>query len=180
LATVYGIVKQSEGYIWVYSEPERGTSVKVYLPRVDEPAPSGAPQTAAPERYHGSETVLLVEDEEGVRSLVRHVLDRHGYHVLEARHGREALLLNERTEGPIDLLLTDVILEQMSGPELAAHLSPLRPKLKVLYMSGYTDDAIGHHGVLAAGTEFLQKPFSTEALMRKVRQVLDSADGPGR
>ncbi|HSA92697.1 MAG TPA: PAS domain S-box protein [Terriglobales bacterium] len=180
LATVYGIVKQSEGYIWVYSEPEQGTSVKVYLPRVDEPAPSGTPQPAAPERYHGSETVLLVEDEEGVRSLVRHVLDRHGYRVLEARHGREALLLSERTEGAIHLLLTDVILEQMSGPELAAQLSPLRPQLKVLYMSGYTDDAIGHHGVLAAGTEFLQKPFSTEALMRKVRQVLDSADGPGR
>ncbi|HXE91027.1 MAG TPA: PAS domain S-box protein [Terriglobales bacterium] len=180
LATVYGIVKQSDGYIWVYSEPGRGTTVKVYLPRVDEPAPPGALPTAVPARYQGTETVLLVEDEEGVRALVRRVLDRHGYRVLEARHGGEALALCARTEEPIDLLLTDVILEQMSGPELAARLSPLRPKLKVLYMSGYTDDAIGHHGVLAAGTEFLQKPFSTEALVRKVRQVLDSADGSAR
>ena len=117
--------------------------------------------------------VLLVEDEDGVRALIRQVLHKHGYTVLEARHGGEALLQCERHHGVIDLLLTDVVLEQMGGPELAKRLSVIRPDMKVLYISGYTDDAILHHGILSPGTAFLQKPFTTEALARKIRQVLE-------
>jgi len=176
LSTVYGIIKQSDGYIWVYSEVGRGSTFKVYLPRVDAPAEIPLSRALAPAR-HGSETVLLVEDEDGVRALVRQVLHKHGYNVLEARHGGEALLMCERHQGKIDMLLTDVVLEQMSGRELAERLLKLRPEMKVLYVSGYADDAIVHHGVLTAGMAFLQKPFTTEALARKIRYVLD---GPGR
>ena len=143
---------------------------------MDAPAEIPLSRSLAPAR-HGSETVLLVEDEDGVRSLVRQVLHKHGYNVLEARHGGEALLMCERHQGKIDMLLTDVVLEQMSGRELAERLLKLRPEMKVLYVSGYADDAIVHHGVLTAGMAFLQKPFTTEALARKIRYVLD---GPGR
>jgi len=174
LSTVYGIVKQSEGYIWVYSEPGQGTSFKVYLPRVDSPAEAVPTRTSRKPTFTGNETVLLVEDEDGVRALVRQVLHKHGYTVLEARHGGEALLHCERHQGPIQLLLTDVVLEQMGGPELAQRLAGIRPDMRVLYISGYTDDAIIHHGVLKEGTAFLQKPFTTEALARKIRQVLDN------
>ncbi len=174
LSTVYGIVKQSGGYIWVYSEPGMGTTFKIYLPRVDGAAERLPTQQLRPEVYRGTETILLVEDEEGVRSLIRQVLTRHGYTVLESAHGGEALLLCERHPGRIDLLLTDVVLSQMSGRELAERLSPLRSEMRVLYMSGYTDEAIVHHGVLTPGSAFVQKPFTTEALTRKVRQVLDS------
>jgi PAS domain S-box-containing protein len=174
LSTVYGIVKQSEGYIWVYSEVGMGTSFKVYLPRVDAPAEVGHTRPLSKAAYRGSETVLLVEDEDGVRALVRQVLHKHGYTVLEARHGGEALLHCERHRGKIELLLTDVVLEQMSGTELSARLAPIRPDMKVLYISGYTDDAIVHHGVLTQGTHFLQKPFTTESLAKKIRHVLDS------
>ncbi|MCU1284731.1 MAG: multi-sensor hybrid histidine kinase [Acidobacteriales bacterium] len=173
LSTVYGIVKQSEGYIWVYSEIAVGTSFKVYLPRVDAPAEAAHVRTLARSAYRGTETVLLVEDEDGVRALVRQVLHKNGYTVLEARHGGEALLHCERHKGQIELLLTDVILEQMSGTELAARLATIRPDMKVLYISGYTDDAIVHHGVLTQGTHFLQKPFTTESLAKKIRQVLE-------
>ena len=173
LSTVYGIVKQSGGYIWPYSEPGMGTTFKIYLPRVAETAePLPAPAVAS-KKLGGTETILLVEDEEGVRGLTRQLLERHGYTVLEAEHGRDALLLCERYSGPIHLLLSDVVLAQMSGRELAQRLSPLRPKMKILYMSGYSDEAIVHHGVLEPGTAFLQKPFTTEALMRKLRDVLD-------
>jgi len=172
LSTVYGIIKQSGGYIWVYSEVGRGSTFKAYLPRVDAPAEIPLSRSAQPAR-HGSETVLLVEDEDGVRSLVRQVLHKHGYNVLEARHGGEALLMCERHPGKIDMLLTDVVLQQMSGRELAERLLKVRPEMKVLYVSGYADDAIVHHGVLTAGMAFLQKPFTTEALARKVRYVLD-------
>jgi CheY-like chemotaxis protein len=173
LSTVYGIVKQSGGYIWVYSEVGRGSCFKVYLPRVDAPA---EPSSVAPlhPTPRGTETVLLVEDEDGVRALVRHVLHKYGYNVLETRNGGEALLMCERHNGKIDLLLTDVVLEQMSGRELAERLQKLRPEMKVLYVSGYADDAIVHHGVLTAGMAFLQKPFTTEALARKVRTILDA------
>jgi nitrogen-specific signal transduction histidine kinase/ActR/RegA family two-component response regulator len=174
LSTVYGIVKQSEGYIWVYSEPGRGTSFKVYLPRVDEPADARPAPEPAKSRYRGTETILLVEDEDGVRALVKQVLSRNGYTVLEARHGGEALLHCERRAEEIHLLVTDVVLEQMSGTELSSRLAQLRPGMKVLYISGYTDDAIVHHGV-KEGTHFLQKPFTTEALARKIRQVLDES-----
>jgi two-component system, cell cycle sensor histidine kinase and response regulator CckA len=172
LSTVYGIIKQSGGYIWVYSEVGRGSTFKVYLPRVDAPAEISLSRSLQPAR-HGSETVLLVEDEDGVRALMRQVMHKHGYNVLEARHGGEALLMCERHQGKIDMLLTDVVLQQMSGRELAERLLKLRPEMKVLYVSGYADDAIVHHGVLTAGMSFLQKPFTTEALARKIRYVLD-------
>jgi CheY-like chemotaxis protein len=172
LSTVYGIVKQSGGYVWVYSEVGIGSSFKVYLPRVDAPAEVAPAIPSLPTR-RGTETVLLVEDEDGVRALVRQVLHKHGYNVLEARNGGEALLLCERHQGTIDLLLTDVVLEQMGGRELAERLLKVRSDLKVLYVSGYADDAIVHHGVLKPGMAFLQKPFTTEALARKVRFVLD-------
>ncbi len=174
LSTVYGIVKQSGGYIWVYSERGRGTAFKVYLPRVAE----AAERIQTPERERtapgGNETILLVEDEDGVRALIRQVLHKNGYTVLQAAHGGEALLLCERHKGDIDLLLTDVVLSQMTGRELAHRLAPLRPGMKVLYMSGYTDEAILHHGMLSPGSAFLQKPFTTEALTQKIREVLGS------
>jgi PAS domain S-box-containing protein len=173
LSTVYGIVKQSGGYIWVYSEVGVGTTFKVYLPRVDGPADVQTQKLAALSTYAGNETILLVEDEDGVRALIRQVLSRHGYTVLEARHGGEALLHCERHRGTIDLLVSDVVLEQMSGPELANRLLALRPELKVLFVSGYTDDAIIHQGVLLEGTAFLQKPFTTDALAKKIREVLE-------
>ncbi len=175
LATVYGIVKQSGGYIEVDSAPERGTTFRIYLPRVDADAkvPERAARPATP--AGGTETILLVEDEDGVRELSRDILRASGYTVLEARNGPEALLLSEQHQGPLDLLLTDVVMPRMSGRELAERLAPLRPDLNVLYMSGYTDDAVIRHGVLGAGTAFLQKPFTPTALVQRVRETLDLA-----
>ena len=175
LATVYGIVKQSEGYIWVYSERGQGTSFKVYLPRAEEikgKMEVVEVQSAPPQ---GSETVLLVEDEDGVRSLVRGILEAGGYKVLEANRPLKAWATCQQFEGPIHLLLTDVVMPQMNGPDLAEKLKSLRPDTKVLYMSGYTDGAILYHGVLEPGTPFLQKPFTPDVLARKVREVLDSS-----
>ncbi|MFB3915668.1 MAG: PAS domain S-box protein [Terriglobales bacterium] len=173
LSTVYGIVKQSGGYIWVYSEPGRGASFKVYLPRVDE-APD-IPSFRSPDDspYRGTETILLLEDEDGVRALVRQMLQQHGYKVLEASNAGEALILCERHRGPLHLLVTDVVLTQISGPEIAKRLLALRPDMRVLYMSGYTEDAIVQHGVLRPGIEFVQKPFTAQLLASKVRAVLD-------
>src|SRR5256886_1815035 len=173
LATVYGIVKQSGGYIWVYSEPGHGTTVKVYLPRVPgaaEPLPVAA---ATPELRRGSEIVLLVEDAAPVRSLARKSLESYGYTVLEAADGPAALDLAARHPRGIDILVTDVVMPGMSGRELAERLAPARPAMRVLYTSGYTDDAMVRQGVLRAGVAFLQKPFVPETLARKVREVLD-------
>lgn len=174
LATVYGIVKQSGGNIWVYSEPGIGTTFKIYLPRTDEEVQTYKRSPANEPVLRGTETILLVEDEEVVRQLACEVLRGCGYELLKAANGREALLICESHQQPIHLLITDVIMPGMSGPDLAGRLSEARPDLKILYMSGYADNAIIHHGVLNEGAEFIQKPFSTEGLAIKVREVLDA------
>ena len=174
LATVYGIVKQSGGFIWVESEVGKGTTFKVYLPPASEAAAPQRPELA-PSMLQGTETVLLVEDEEYVRSLVRKSLQSKGYTVLEARNGEDALRVAREHAGPIHLLITDVVMPGMSGRELAERLAPLRREMKTLYMSGYADDAILHHGVLHSGGALLQKPFTAEALANKVRQVLEQS-----
>jgi PAS domain S-box-containing protein len=178
LATLYGIVRQSEGHIWVYSEPGKGTTFKVYLPRIDQAVEVIAPtQVPVDDLFRGSETILLAEDEEAVCSLVRGVLESRGYDVLETKGANDALEIGERHKKHIHLLLTDVVMPQMSGKELAEHLAPLHPETKVLYMSGYADHAVVQHGLLNPGTVFLQKPFTPDALTLKVREVLDGAAG---
>jgi CheY-like chemotaxis protein len=173
LSTVYGIVKQSSGHVWVYSEPGKGTTFKVYLPRVEEGAQYYREQEPAAEVPRGTETILLVEDAEMVRNLTREVLENCGYDVIEASNGKRALSICKNRTEPIDLLLTDVVMPEMSGRELADRLVGLHPEMQVLYMSGYTQDAIVHRGTLDEGTNFIQKPFSPDALARKVRIVLD-------
>jgi len=180
LATVYGIVKQSGGGVWVRSEAGRGTTFRVYFPQVDEkvlPQEVGEPQRVL---ARGSETILLVEDEERVRSLVHSVLEASGYEVLAAQHGQEALAVLKRHPSPVQLLVTDVVLPEMSGPELVAQLAPLYQELKVLYMSGYTEDAVQLRGLLSPGVAYLQKPFTPEKLTHRVREVLDAVRITGR
>ena len=176
LSTVYGIVKQSEGYIWVYSEPGKGTSFKIYLPRVNAAGEHLPMQLAPVVAISGPvrETVLLVEDENTLRHLARQYLANQGYTVLEANHGVAAMQLSATHPGPIHLLLTDVIMPGMNGRELAQRISSVRPETRVLYMSGYTENAIGHNGMLDAGINLLQKPFTLPALKAKVREVLDT------
>jgi PAS domain S-box-containing protein len=176
LSTVYGIVKQSDGYIWVYSEPAKGTAFKVYLPRVNG---SGEPfvlqpAASAASPAHGHETILLVEDEKNVRDLARQYLENQGYTILDAAEGASAEQVSASYPGPIHLLLTDVIMPGMNGRELAQCITSSRPDTRVLYMSGYTENAIGHNGVLDEGINFLQKPFTLPALKAKVRELLDT------
>ena len=173
LSTVYGIVKQSDGNIWVYSEPEKGTTFKIYLPREDEPLEEVVERVAGGELHRGDETILVVEDEDKVREVAVRILSGQGYRVLEASQGLDAFLICTEHDGPIHLLLTDVVMPKMSGRELAETLMSIRPRIKVLYMSGYTDNAIVHHGVLETGMDFIQKPFAVDTLARKVREVLD-------
>ena len=181
LSTVYGIVKQSGGYIWVYSEVGRGTTFKIYLPRV---ASIGEPaaQVAAPVEYRkvepGTETILLVEDEANLRYLARQYLEKQGYKVIEAADGAVAMQIAVAHEAMIHLLLTDVIMPGMNGRELAQRIAEIRPNVKILYMSGYTENVIGHNGMLDAGIRLLQKPFNLRDLKSKVREVLDASPTP--
>jgi len=180
LSTVYGIIKQSGGYIWVETEPDKGTTFKIYLPLATEAGEQAPLQAAAaasqPER--GLETILVVEDESNLRRLVRQYLENQGYVVLEASGGAAAIRLAVAHAGPIHLLLTDVIMPGMNGRELAQRIASLRPTTKILFMSGYTENAIGHNGTLDAGINLLQKPFTLPALKNKAREVLDSASLP--
>jgi len=172
LATVFGIVQQSGGYLDVYSEVGHGTTFKIYFPRTDQVvAPSPVPTSRS--HLRGTETILLVEDEEPLRIVACVILRRSGYHVLDARDGDEAIRIAQDFDGEIHMLLTDVVMPRMSGRVLADQLLPLRPAMRLAFASGYTDDAIVHHGVLDAGVPFLQKPFTPDALLRKVREVLD-------
>jgi PAS domain S-box-containing protein len=182
LSTVYGIVKQSGGYIWVYSEVGRGTTFKIYLPRVASIGEPAAQVAAAPVEYRkvepGTETILLVEDEANLRYLARQYLEKQGYKVIEAADGAVAMQIAVAHEAMIHLLLTDVIMPGMNGRELAQRISEIRPNVKILYMSGYTENVIGHNGMLDAGIRLLQKPFNLRDLKSKVREVLDASPTP--
>ena len=171
LSIVYGIVRQNGGVVKVSSEPGQGSTVKVYLPIVEEAEPT----VELPESLHGEETVMVVEDEDSVRELVRQILQDHGHAVLSARHGRDAMLMAERYERPIDLLVTDVVMPEMGGGELAEQLMARRPDLKVLYISGYTNDEVLRRGIQGAPASFLHKPFTADDFMRRVREVLEGA-----
>ena len=178
LSTVYGIIKQSGGYIWVYSEPGKGTTFKIYFPRVAERVEPARVVSAAAESAFtepGTETILLVEDEANLRYLAQQFLEKQGYNVIEAADGAVAMQIAVAHEGVIHLLLTDVIMPGMNGRELAQRISEIRPQTKILYMSGYTENVIGHDGTLDAGVRLLQKPFTLRDLKGKVREVLDSS-----
>jgi CheY-like chemotaxis protein len=175
LATVYGIVKQSGGYVWVYSEPGHGATFKIYLPRIEEAG--AAPLAREPSETRAlprgsSEMVLLVEDERGVRELAREYLETSGYRVIEAENGHVALELAAMHAGPIDVLVTDVVMPGIGGRELAERVTQIRPGIKILYMTGYTDRAIVHHGILETDAVLLQKPFTLGTLASKLREIL--------
>jgi PAS domain S-box-containing protein len=182
LSTVYGIVKQSGGYIWVYSEVGKGTTFKIYLPRVASTGEAAAQVAAAPIEYRkvepGTETILLVEDEANLRYLARQYLEKQGYKVIEAADGAVAMQIAVAHEATIHLLLTDVIMPGMNGRELAQRIAEIRPNVKILYMSGYTENVIGHNGTLETGIRLLQKPFNLRDLKSKVREVLDATQTP--
>jgi PAS domain S-box-containing protein len=179
LATVYGIVKQSDGYIWVDSEPGRGSTFQIYLPRVDEVPTAAARPPSAFRPTRGTETVLVVEDEPDVRGLAREILESYGYRVLEAAGAEEALQISRSHQGAIHILVTDVVMPGFSGPVLASRLRASRPDTRVLYISGYTDAEIVHRGVLQRGANLLEKPFTPDALVARVREVLDGPASPG-
>ena len=174
LSTVYGIVKQSDGYVWLESEPGHGTTFKVYLPRVDAALAAAVPAVERTPSLGGSETILVVEDQEPVRRLTRRVLETYGYAVLAAGDGPEALQVAAHHTGTIHILVADVVMPGMSGREVGRRLAAARPEMRVLYLSGYPDDSIVSHGVLEPGLAFLQKPFTPETLARRVREVLDA------
>jgi len=174
LSTVYGIVKQNNGYVWVYSEPGKGTTFKVYFPKVAEDVTTGKEQAKVSDEISGSETVLIVEDNDALRKLAKNVLWKYGYEILEAENGEKALNVSETHEGPIHLLLTDVVMPRMSGTDLSEKLRSIRPETRVIYMSGYTADAIVRNGIFRQNINFIEKPFSLESLAKKVRQVLDN------
>ncbi|MBW2741090.1 MAG: response regulator [Deltaproteobacteria bacterium] len=174
LSTVYGIIKQNNGFVWVYSEPGQGSTFKVYLPKVKGDAEPEEKKQSPVEDLGGSETVLIVEDDDSLRNFAQEVLQSYGYRILVAENGEDALRVSKEYESPIHLLLTDVVMPKMGGKKLAERLQPLYPQMKVIYMSGYTDNAIVHHGVLEPGLNFLEKPFTPEGLARKVRKALGS------
>ena len=174
LATVYGIVEQSGGHIAVESAPGRGATFTISFPRYLGPGAPGSPEAGDRRGLpQGTETLLLVEDEAAVRSSARRLLERHGYTVLEARHGADALRIVEGLERPVDLVLTDLVMPEMGGQELVERLRARHPTLKVIYMSGYTEKAITTGGMMPEATGFVEKPFTVEQLMRRVREILD-------
>jgi CheY-like chemotaxis protein len=178
LSTVYGIARQNGGAVSVHSNPGQGSTFTVHLP-LKEPVPAQPAPVAAPDlRARGGETVLLVEDEPGVRAIGKDLLEFHGYKVLEAENGVRALEVEARHKGAIHLLVTDVVMPLMGGRELAERLSSRRPETRILFVSGFTDDTVVRHGVLDEGVAFLQKPFTLESLSRTVRQVLDGQPAP--
>jgi signal transduction histidine kinase/ActR/RegA family two-component response regulator len=173
LATVHGIIRQSEGFIWVYSEPGGGTTFKIYLPEAQEKVEEQGMASAPSASWQGQETVLVVEDEELVRRVARRILQHYGYTILEANTGKEALSIGEQYPGPIHLLLTDVMMPEMDGKELVNHWKDQHPETKVIFTSGYTENAIVHNGTLESNIHFIQKPYRPDALARMVREVLD-------
>ena len=173
LATVYGVVKQSGGFIWVYSEVDHGSTFKIYLPQVTADLERGATEKTSCGAQPGTETILFVEDEQSVRELVRDYLGKSGYRVLQAADGVQALEVAAAHKGPIHILVTDVVMPRLSGRELVTRITGSRPAIKILYISGYTDDSIFRHGVLEGGVAFLQKPFNLKDIAQKIRQVLD-------
>jgi CheY-like chemotaxis protein len=174
LATVYGIVKQSGGSIEVYSEEGLGTTFKIYLPRIAEQIITEKKKEISAELSKGTETILLVEDEDIVRHLSREIMEESGYTVIEAQNGLHALEICEQGDYQFDLLITDVVMPQMGGRELAERLKSEQPGIKVIFISGYTDDAVVRHGIKEADSNFIQKPFSPDELAEKIREVLDS------
>jgi CheY-like chemotaxis protein len=176
---VYGIVKQSGGYVWAYSEKGKGTSFRVYLPRVYVEANGTLRAATGVQAPPGSETILLVEDDEAVRAMAKRVLDRDGYRVLEARSGVEALQVCEESEGAIDLIVTDLVMPGLGGRDLAAHVRAQYPGARILFMSGYTEEAALQRSVLSSSESFLSKPFTPDVLARRVRELLDAGAEPG-
>jgi two-component system cell cycle sensor histidine kinase/response regulator CckA len=175
LATVYGVVKQSGGFVWVHSEPGQGTAFEILLPRVEESVRTVAQDTRSGGSWGGSETVLLVEDEESLRKLILRMLSENGYAVLEAASAIQAMEIARQVQGKIDLLLTDVVMPGMNGSELADQLVSLYPQIKTLYMSGYTEFAVRLSDIVRQERRLLQKPFTQQSLLRKIREVLESS-----
>jgi len=173
LATVYGIVQQSGGSIWAYSEPGQGTTFKIYLPRVNRSGDQAGTESRPEREKEGSETILVVEDENTVRLVTVSNLRKAGYNVLEARDGEEALRVAAETETAIELTLTDVVMPGMNGPEVLRRLTELFPSIKGVLMSGHADDTLVHHGVINEGLPFIEKPFTRDQLSRRIRKALD-------